>query len=1090
MNAKSQDFENHGADSLYEADSLSSAKALFALASDSLFGRPGSLSRPASVKASETYSDRSGVSNAFVDEAVLLGQLLSSSLRIPIPSNQAVGAFQELIKNRHHSKPMHGVEGSADSMIMFAAFKPADGPENPTQEHPFNRLDRLFEAGKLDEICDLLKAETNRELLLYGLDALIEADPSGARIADLASQKTPAGMMALNHALKSPPDAAMTKVIADRIKDGSITEAILARNFDAARLLQPGTDGKKLFAELVATIANNPDKVAKLSQAIVKVDLGQSRPPRDKAAADALDQKKLALADMQTEANKTFKEQPSSIVRNHLFQAARSGNREAADQLEKIWKGEAGYDRAHDSAKTVPETAILAFHRKVTLIASEHGLTAEASAEYERTKTRFQSFGLDAAKALKPTRGTSPIHNEAYLCCASGESKFLDSPDAMRKALADKPELLERYEALLKAKPEFDRTQKQVDKVLALLKPAITEMTAAAGLPPIRELKTNTDGDHGAYRPAGEMAVNSAYLTKTRLQTSEFVNTVVHEVAHLEQDSFKLKYLMQQAGVQKGQPVTDAQFQELSKNYKEINGTALSKTFLNEVMANWDGKPMSPAAETRAERLIVGDALSTNRATYIENHQRSAASLCRIADRVVDESGMQALKDEIAKHGVEATREMLALYAGAGIDNTKILESFDKLAAAIERGDDFNSDKSKELRRKFYKACYDGRTAIILKLNGLYASSFEEVDAFRQGDRAAEIIEKSKAQAEAPSMSREKVDLLIARLQPKLKEGSTTVLTDLSQGCGRFFQSEHPTNKELKLAITNTSIVSDANLKAGESKLVMLDGAGKPFEATQFYFDTNGARPIGYFRTATGESVPLSGTRFQIRIGKGTDISVSVAETAVRMQEIVNRTNPNVDVSTAAVRNRETQSQQNLRNLFATARAENGLAAAPNGTSSAETSLDNKSSTATIEAPDGRRLSVKITENGVEINGAKQTYIELVDRSLDKALKELAELEKVDTSAAKRAEIAKRISDLVSLRARLQLGDTTALADLQAALSREVKENGSTRKASQPPHGGRKTAYLMVGSFVAALIFDAHQKPTQSGSLFPPLVLN
>lgn len=118
---------------------------------------------------------------------------------------------------------------------------------------------------------------------------------------------------------------------------------------------------------------------------------------------------------------------------------------------QRNWKSEAARGRGHESAKVVPESAILTFHRKAMVIATEHGLTAAESETYERTKAEIEQFRIDALERLENVRGDS-VATEACRRCIDG--RHLQSLDIVRNALAKSPELLERYENLLKAKSE------------------------------------------------------------------------------------------------------------------------------------------------------------------------------------------------------------------------------------------------------------------------------------------------------------------------------------------------------------------------------------------------------------------------------------------------------------------------------------------------------------------------------------------------------------------------------------------------------------------------------------------------------------
>lgn len=1062
-----------------------------------------------SISKTVQSSTDSTMSGLFPDEGSLLRQLfaavpiaavagagaevqrsasVSADASADSPAIASTAAFQALLQKLKSPAPSLDAEEAPESPVFLLSMKPA---EPGSEDDRCNKIDELIKEGKLDEATELLKKETAPSVLLYGVDKLREVDKTGVHVAELARPKTELGMLVLSEVMNSPPKGALKALVAERIKDGSVTEALLNGKLTMSKLLQLRVDGETLFKGLKAPVAKNPEKLVQLCKIVLGAEV-KVPPANAEGQAGRIAWQKTVLADMQSAATEVYESKVPKIEQARLLSDALEGKVEAAVQMEKLWKSEPFNFPNYDKTKTIPTEAIQTFHQRISLIGIEHGLTKEEHSSYERTSTERAEFCTDAKAALSNARGNTAVLTAAYGSVKVGNPT--KDPDNMRKALAGEKVLLERYEALLASQPEHAKVQAKLDKVVGLVHAEVKQLAKAGGIPDGVKLDAKEIEYEGTYRVQGKVSLCSEHFTKARLQSSESVDTVVHELSHMEQDAMRLKYLMEKAGVKKGEPVTPQQFSEVAAAYEKINpGAKLTQDFFDAVAESWDGKPMDEKTKRRAERLIVNEVLAPEVEKTRVRLQERAADLTYIRKQVESSTGLEQLKALFAKDGLDKTRENLAKYTGAQTSSEPILKSFDALAQAIQRGDDFSTPEFKALRKNFSDACRNASIELIKERAKIYREAYHEVEAFAQGDRASAIVTNFRETTEPSSLSSEKVDLLLARLRPKLIANSPLLLHNLTEECAKFFQNEHRMNRDVLVALNRTSVAYDAELKPGESKLVMLDAKGNQFVPTEFFFDTASGKKTGNFKTAEGNVVPVSDVKFQVRLGKDTDVTKSAAETAIRMNEIIDRLSPESALNTPDAAEREASRYQHLRELFAEATSKAG--AKLGAGVAARPALENRVTTAVVDNGTKKPVLIKIGKSSVEIDGVPRSHDQLIESTRDKAMKELAALEKTKENEGKRAALLGQINDLTNLQDRIARGDQKAVDELNAQILKEANEAKQARDTKKPGaatgHGGRKTAYLMVGAFVAGMVFASEDKgPETGGSFFPRLQLD
>lgn len=205
--------------------------------------------------------------------------------------------------------------------------------------------------------------------------------------------------------------------------------------------------------------------------------------------------------------------------------------------------------------------------------------------------------------------------------------KNWDNEKVLEQNLKEEPKILEDYRRLRQEERENESLRKQVDQVVrareAGLRPLIEKYCRDLKIPvPEFELVSELGRDYrGIYKPGrGKVEVLEKSVMSGERPSAEFLNTLFHELTHVEQDALMIKRIADKLKL--GTNPTAAERAELKRQYlletagktaptekAEVEKSAkqwLSDEWLNKVIEQRNGQPLSEPQSQRAERLLEG----------------------------------------------------------------------------------------------------------------------------------------------------------------------------------------------------------------------------------------------------------------------------------------------------------------------------------------------------------------------------------------------------------------------------------------------------------------------------------------------------
>src|SRR5262249_51475148 len=190
--------------------------------------------------------------------------------------------------------------------------------------------------------------------------------------------------------------------------------------------------------------------------------------------------------------------------------------------------------------------------------------------------------------------------------------------DKMREQLQNNPAVRADYEKYLLARDAHAVASKEPrDSILdrkRQLESDVNQYLKSQGLPAVTISTALELGDEAAhYQPGrGVILVREADLRGNTIR-EEFAGSVMHELAHSEQDGLVILKNKQEAGIQ-GTP-TDAQITLIADKHSKNVGPPVSEDHIRAVLAARGDVPLSPVEMDRARSLEVSlaDAESSHR---------------------------------------------------------------------------------------------------------------------------------------------------------------------------------------------------------------------------------------------------------------------------------------------------------------------------------------------------------------------------------------------------------------------------------------------------------------------------------------------
>ncbi|MBX9685897.1 MAG: hypothetical protein K2X27_04290 [Candidatus Obscuribacterales bacterium] len=678
------------------------------------------------AKSSDTTEGRRArlAAEYFIDNGLIDKATVESI--IGKQGEQSKPSIEEMLKLKTDSRHL--------MRSVLADAKPASAPEdtkstNELSDHEFTRLsnqiEKLAAEGKAAEIVDLLKTLKDPTLIRIALiDQLPPLDPKGSHLKELALSNSEAGMIALDFALKENIEGLDT-ILQGKLKDGKLTEALLAGGFHPDNLKQ-----LKLPAEEILTLLQkaSPGNEFNIAKAILA--------NRTTGAASEFGR-------IYEVAAKQIAKLPNGEAA--LFDSAMGGNQFALKEWEALHKDSPVFRGEHRTAHPVPEKSVLEFHKKALALAEQYGLTPEELRRAEKVSKEIALFSKDAAKVTELKRSLASIdlpYRSAAIEFAAG--KYLPSPEIARKALAGSPDLLAKYEAMLRDYPAVEKLQTSKEKLQAELLPEINKLAKAAGLPPLTELslqKGILSSYLGAYSGNGRMYLDPTFLEKSNLSSPGFVNTVVHEIGHLEQDFQILKKILSEQGFKKGDAISSETFEKFAKEYKRFCKKELQLDFLESTIEAWDGKPISKPDILRAERLALSLGTLREDDIRVEKMQENAKRLSAYEhfDRVTEK--ITEIEQKWKRDGIEDTLKALKKWCGNDVDSKELLKKLENLHRALLKG--APEEELSTARQELAIEAKRASEALYALADRQYRDRFHEQDTFAAGDEAERVIQKS-----------------------------------------------------------------------------------------------------------------------------------------------------------------------------------------------------------------------------------------------------------------------------------------------------------------------------------------------------------
>lgn len=349
-------------------------------------------------------------------------------------------------------------------------------------------------------------------------------------------------------------------------------------------------------------------------------------------------------------------------------------------------------------------------------------------------------------------------------------------------------------------------------------------------------------------------------------------------------------------------------------------------------------------------------------------------------------------------------------------------------------------------------------------------------------------VEPKPAAADQPSpLTAEKIEQLLNRVQAKTPADRRSYFADLANGVKKFYAAEHP-DRNFKMALERTSVTHVSFLKNGESRLYVVGAGDIMHEPTGFTEVKSGDKTTVGITTRNGGTIPLAEAKFRILLNETGGLKENTAETAVRMNELLHLFNPEPSAQTPEARAKQEGARVTMREMIR-ASGNGGNSGSDKGSNTLRPtdlapSPDNTLKPLTPNGNGPKVVTIRLSDTHIQIGDKVHTHAEMVDGTLKMATDDLARLRKDHPKEIlQQVEQEKVVEDLTKLQQRMVTDKAAAVAEINKSY-RELVEKS---KSGGRTEGGRKVAYVLVGSFIAGLMLSETAKDNSSGPQLPRL---
>ncbi|MBC7996883.1 MAG: hypothetical protein IAF58_03005, partial [Leptolyngbya sp.] len=583
------------------------------------------------------------------------------------------------------------------------------------------------------------------------------------------------------------------------------------------------------------------------------------------------------------------------------------------------------------------------------------------------------------------------------------------------------PHLAAEFAAYDKATEKEQRAHDELASVLksrgeaieAELAPLCKEMGIT--VPKVRFFSPSPgdSADGSSIGGSNRIILSTRLLNNQETLNAQFLDTLFHEVSHVEQDNLVVRRLADELKI--GKTASPAEIDALRDLYAKRQKTERGRSsFFEEVLKVRDGQPLNETQAARADALIESFRDHSEFEARESSLKRRADKLTRTAKEI---AGGAPLEKFVSTSDPEGSVKKLL--------KTKTLTS--EMSETLGRWAESKKSQSpelehheKELRRLLARKCNSRAENILDGLYSKYASRMHEVEAwtvslrtqflgseainefktsgatpeaFRTsppkveplapGESTGTAIEKRASpqtakldslEAKSP-ISVEKLKLFVERVENGLPaEG---FMQELQSRSKEFFGQEG--NSDFQDAVKRTKFQENEKIKAGESKMVFSKG-GQVFDLASF----EAAPAPGKFVASDGQKYDLKDCRMEIQLGRGTTPEQAVRETLLHFNRLNDRINSvPVPVGAEAVA-AKAAAEAKLAETLEVAR---GKMAAPGvaGSSAGEAIVK-----LGIFEFEGKSVEVFLGPKSIIINGAAKPAELLVESTIEKAKERLA----------------------------------------------------------------------------------------------------
>ncbi len=243
-------------------------------------------------------------------------------------------------------------------------------------------------------------------------------------------------------------------------------------------------------------------------------------------------------------------------------------------------------------------------------IGTEAALTASIRTLAEATRSWNGNSLEPVQEYLTQARSKAEAAKNERLRIAQA-NPFLAAEDPVRlitdKALINsfptyREALRKEFEADAEVAAAEQHLDTQLDARKEHLQSALDKITARHGLPSIEFDYLKGKNASGEYSNGhGKLAVDRDFMVGDTLKTQS-LDLTLHELTHFEQDVLVIRRMADGLGI--GKKANPEQLDQLAKAYDVLTGDAPSRGFLQNVLENRAGKPLSSQQIARADELL------------------------------------------------------------------------------------------------------------------------------------------------------------------------------------------------------------------------------------------------------------------------------------------------------------------------------------------------------------------------------------------------------------------------------------------------------------------------------------------------------